>query len=349
LQALADLPREDLDHAHAVVGERWQALRGQRLFLTGGTGFIGKWLLAALLDAERRMGLGCRVTVLTRNPEAFRAQAPQLAEALTVELLRGDVRDFDAPPGRFDLVVHAATDVVATAAPLDTFDTCVSGTRRVFEFAAQASARRVLLVSSGAVYGRQDPGLAAMPESFRGSLDTMSPANAYGHGKRAAEWVASAMASAHNLHLTSARCFAFVGPYMPLDAQFAIGNFLRDAMADQPIVIQGDGTPWRSYLYASDMAAWLWSLLAEGRDRVAYNVGGDEALTILQLAHRVVAALDSRSTVQALKAAPAGAPGERYVPDVQLIRRELRLPATLALDDAIRRTARWHAAQRTGR
>lgn len=340
--ALPDLPREDLDRVHAVVGPRWQALKGQRLFLTGGTGFIGKWLLASLLDAERRLGLGCRITLLTREPEAFRRQAPQLANAPTVELQHGDVRHFQSPAGRFDLVVHAATDVANTASPLDTFDTCVSGTRRAFEFAAQAGARRVLLVSSGAVYGRQPGDLPALGEDFAGAPDTLSPQTAYGQGKRAAEWLATSLAATHGLEIVTARCFAFVGPYLPLDAHFAIGNFLRDAMAARPIVIQGDGTPLRSYLHASDMAGWLWALLAEGGTRQAYNVGGEEAVSIAQLAQRVVAALGSSSEIRVLKQAAGGLAPDRYVPDARRIRSELQLPEPIALDEALRRTAAWH-------
>jgi nucleoside-diphosphate-sugar epimerase len=342
VQALPDLPRDDLDRVHAVVGARWEALRGQRLFLTGGTGFIGKWLLASLLDADRRFGLGCQVTVLTRNPDAFRTQAPGLATAAPVELLRGDVRDFRAPLGRFDLVVHAATDVAVTASPLDTFDTCVQGTRRVFEVAAQAGARRVLLVSSGAVYGRQPPELPAVPEDFAGAPDTLAPSTAYGQGKRAAEWLATSLAASHGLEVVTARCFAFVGPYLPLEAQFAIGNFLRDALAGRPLTIQGDGTPLRSYLHAADMAGWLWALLVDGKARTAYNVGGDESVSIALLAQRVVAAVASSSTVKVLKTPAAGLAAERYVPDVARIRRELQLAEPLGLDAALRRTAAWY-------
>jgi nucleoside-diphosphate-sugar epimerase len=344
--ALRPLPQADLDHARSVVGARWQRLQGQRLFITGGTGFVGKWLLATLIDANRQHGLGCHVTVLTRNPQAFCAQAPELANAAAVELLQGDVRDFDAGERRFDRIIHAATDVAATTRDLDTFDTCVGGTRRVLDLARRCQAHSMLLVSSGAVYGRQPPDLPAMNEAFAGAPESLHTAKAYTVSKRTAEWLAHAYARESGFDLKTARCFAFVGPYLPLDKRFAIGNFLRDAMAGQSIVIQGDGTPLRSYLHAADMAAWLWAILLEGRAGAIYNVGGDKAVSILQLAQLVVAALDSRSAIEVLKAAPRGGLAERYVPDVARVRSELQLSAPLGLDEAIRRTAAWHTSAR---
>lgn len=335
----------DLAHAHEVMAGRWERLHGARIFLTGGTGFVGKWLLATLLDADRRLGLDCRLTVLSRDPAAFRHSAPWLADAASVELLQGDVRDFAWPDRPFSHVVHAATDVAAAASPLDVFDTCVAGTRRVLDLAVASGARDVLLVGSGAVYGRQPPELPALPETHPGAPDPTRPQSAYGEGKRAAEWLCAAYGDRHGLRVRTARCFALLGPYLPHDGHFAAGNFLRDALASRPIVIRGDGTPVRSYLYAADMAAWLWMILLDGPAGSVYNVGGSEPVSILGLARRIAAIAGSDAPVEVLSA-PTGAPAERYVPDVHRVRSELRLGEPLGLDDTIARTVRW--LRRTG-
>ena len=338
-------PEDDLRYVLAQLPEHlWYGLKGRRLFLTGCTGFVGKWLLATLVNANHRFGLSTRATVLSRDPDAFRATAPFLADAEGIEWLRGDVRDFSLPEGEFDTIIHGATDVVAKAPPEDIFETCIAGTRRVLELAAQAETRDFLLVSSGAVYGRQPSDLAGVPESHLGAPDPLLPSSAYGEGKRASEWMCAAAGARTGLRVRSARCFAFVGPYLPLDKQFVIGNFLSAALNGREIVIKGDGTPVRSYLHAADMAAWLYAVLLKGRPGAAYNVGADTAISIGALAYRVSQVLDVPARVRIVGRPDPSRPVERYVPDNRLARAELGLSQPISLDDAITRTAHWHRA-----
>lgn len=337
------VPESDLVHAFGVVGEqRWQQLAGARLFVTGGTGFVGKWLLATLLDADRRLQLSCEIVVLSRDPRAFAVAAPELARHARVTLVRGDVRDFGFPVGRFTHVVHAATDVTVHSEARDIFATCVDGTRRVLDFAAHAEASDFLLVSSGAVYGRQPPTLDRVSETHAGAPDPLLPSSAYGEGKRVSEWLGALQAADSSLRVKVARCFAFVGPYLPLDRHFAVGNFLRDAMADGDIVIRGDGTPRRSYMHAADMAAWLWVVLLRGRSGIAYNVGAEDAVSIEGLAYRILEVAGSKAAVSVGKQAPVNCLPERYVPDTVRARTEFGLAEPIPLDEALARTLRWH-------
>jgi dTDP-glucose 4,6-dehydratase len=127
-----------------------------------------------------------------------------------------------------------------------------------------------------------------------------------------------------------------------LDKHFAIGNFLRSAMAGEQIVIQGDGTPYRSYLYAADMAAWLWAVLDKGQAGHAYNVGSDESLSINDLAQEVCRVLKRRLSIHIAQPLHKPGPAVHYVADVSRIRSELDLPPPMSLKDAIRLTAQWH-------
>jgi dTDP-glucose 4,6-dehydratase len=171
------------------------------------------------------------------------------------------------------------------------------------------------------------------------------PASAYSSGKFAAEWIARAYAKKFKLNVAIARCYAFVGPFLPLDRQFAIGNFIRSVMDDQPVLINGNGTPIRSYLYSADLAVWLITLLlrVEGLDVV--NVGGDEAVTIHELAERVIRVLGSDSPIYLAEVPQSSTVGTRYVPDISRITERYGLKPTVSLDLAIFRTAQWHISR----
>ena len=339
----------DLDGVLKATRGLWDDLRGQRLFITGGTGFFGCWLLESLLWANDRLGLGATAVALTRAPEVFRAKAPHLAQHPAIALHRGDVRTFDFPAGRFSHVIHAASDATVRGShedPMAVFDTIVDGTRRTLEFARSCGADRLLFTSSGAVYGRQPHDLLHVPEEYAGAPDPTAPAQAYGEGKRAAEMLCAISSDRTALQVTIARCFAFVGPYLPLDAHFAVGNFIRDALSGGPIRITGDGTPYRSYLYAADLAVWLWTILLRGAPLRPYNVGSAEAVTIGELAHLVARSLDPPVPVDVARRPVPGAPAERYVPSVARAATEIGLQPAVTLREALQKTVSWHARVR---
>jgi dTDP-glucose 4,6-dehydratase len=136
-----------------------------------------------------------------------------------------------------------------------------------------------------------------------------------------------------------ARCVSFVGPHLPLNAHFAIGNFIRDALAGGPIRINGDGTPCRSYLYMADLAIWLWTILFRAPACRPYNVGSGESVTILETARAVAASATPALTVTvALTPMLGNSPLQRYVPNVFRSRVELKLNVEIGLRDAISRT-----------
>lgn len=288
-------------------------LKGKRIFLTGGTGFFGKWLLRALPASAR-------ITVLSRDPKHFVHAHPEFGG---VEFLRGDVRNFPLPVEHFDYVIHGAASSATPLADDEMESVIIRGTEHVL----QMNFDKMLYISSGAVYGPNPP--ESVAENISGT-----PVNAYGRGKKAAEQFCLASGKA----VTVARCFAFVGPYLPLDAHFAIGNFINDCLHRRPLVIKGDGTPLRSYLYAGDLAAWLLKILTDGAPGRAYNVGSDQSLSIRELAGLVKTVCGNPRPVEIRTPPVPGQPVSAYVPDISRARHELGLKITVPLKDAIRRT-----------
>ncbi len=337
------LAKRDLEHVLERTADLWPALRGERIFITGGTGFVGTWLLETFVFCNQRLSLGAQALVLSRDPEAFARKAPHLDNDPALSFLRGHAHDFALPSGHFAAVVHAATERQDPAIdPVELFDRDLNATRRTLELAQRAGAARHLFTSSGAVYGRQPPELSHLREDDRGAPDTMDVGALYGHAKRASELMCASVAKARGVQSSVARLFAFVGPHLPLDAHYAAGNFVRDAMAGGPIRIGGDGTPMRSYLYAADLALWLWTILLRGQPGRTYNVGSGEALSISELAETSAAAVQPSVGIVRAREPVAGVLPARYVPDVSRARSELGLTVNVSLRDALERTIAWH-------
>jgi dTDP-glucose 4,6-dehydratase len=331
----------DLDHVLEHARGAWDELRGARIFVTGGTGFFGCWLLESFAWACDSLNLDASMTVLTRSPEAFHKKAPHLAAHPAIQLLQGDICSFHFPGGRFSHVIHAATEAYpqdCRERPLFILDTIVDGARRVLDFAAAAGARRFLLTSSGAVYGPQPAGIAHIPETYRGSPAPSDERAVYSEGKRMSELLCALYHREHGLECVIARGFAFVGAYMPF-GHYAIGNFILDQMRGGPIQVKGDGAPVRSYLYAADLAVWLWTILVKGQPCRPYNVGSEQALSIAEVAAAVSAALHPRAPVVFAQPPAANLSAGLYIPSTGRARGELGLRQLTPLDEAIRRTA----------
>ncbi|MBK6005371.1 NAD-dependent epimerase/dehydratase family protein [Ramlibacter ginsenosidimutans] len=340
-----------LDASIAAVLHRLdlQGLAGQRLFITGGTGFFGLWLLSAL-RALNDEGVPVQACVLSRDPDKFLSRHPQFRAQPWLDFVTGNVRDFALPERKFDLLLHAATEtsMAAHADPVNMFDDIVLGTRRVLQLARSCGVRRALLVSSGAVYGAQPPHLTHQPDDSQAACNPLLPSSAYGEGKRVMELMGAMLQRETGIEFLVARCFAFCGPGLPLDAHFAIGNFIRDALYGEQINVQGDGSPMRSYLYGADLAVWLLYMLVNGRAGESYNVGSDEGLSIKELALRVRDVLAPGKRVAVLQNAEAEpSVRNRYVPGITRARALGCAPWT-SLDESLVLSARyWQDGART--
>jgi dTDP-glucose 4,6-dehydratase len=211
----------------------------------------------------------------------------------------------------------------------------------VLDFAVSSKANNMLYVSSGAVYGKQPYNLSHISEDYMGAPDLTSLNSVYAEGKRTAEMLCTLYSNKYNLSIKIARCFAFVGPYLPLDKHFAIGNFILNLIENKPIIIKGDGTPVRSYLYVSDLIIWLLTILVKGKNCYPYNVGSEEEVSIEKLA-RIIAKfakipLDIEIKTKKSKIDII----DRYVPSTKRAQKELKLKQIVDLESSIYKTKRF--------
>jgi dTDP-glucose 4,6-dehydratase len=336
------LPVEDLEHIYQNTQNIWESFREKSIFLTGGTGFFGKWLLESFIYVNEKLNLNAKIISLSRNPELFIQDYPFYNEHTnSVRFIKGDVVTYDFKiDEEVQFIIHAATaasDSLNKNNPLLMMDTITIGTRNVLDFALTQPIVGFLFVSSGAVYGKQPFDISNIQETDSFKIDINNSNAAYSEGKRIAELYCSTYFEKYNLPVKIARCFAFIGPYLPLDTHFAIGNFIKNFINNEDIIVNGDGTPLRSYLYSSDLTIWLWKILSQGGVNSVYNVGSNESISIAELAKKVLDNYNDKLKI--VISHPSNNNKQlQYVPSINKAKTELGLNVNIDLDTAIKKT-----------
>jgi dTDP-glucose 4,6-dehydratase len=338
------LPVEDLEHIYLNTQDIWESFRGKSIFLTGGTGFFGKWLLESFIYVNEKLALNAKITTLTRNPEAFLKEYPFYKEYTNmVHFVKGDILSYDFNLNKkFQYIIHAATaasDSLNKDNPLLMMDTITLGTRKVLDFAITQPIEGFLFVSSGAVYGKQPYDISNIQESDSFKIDINNSNAAYSEGKRIAELYCSTYFKKYNLPVKIARCFAFVGPYLPLDTHFAIGNFINNVIKNEDIVIMGDGSTTRSYMYASDLSIAIWKILLIGNNNKPYNVGLDTAYSLKEIA--LILKKNYGNNVQILNL-NRDLTKNIYVPNIDVLINELKIKHFVQIEEAIQKTIEFY-------
>jgi nucleoside-diphosphate-sugar epimerase len=338
----------DLDAVLEDTRQLWDDITGKTIFITGGTGFFGIWLQMSFVHINRKLNLGSRLVLLTRNKQSFLEKYPWVRDFTEVTFFEGDITNFEFFEGEVDYVIHAATEAsvkLNLEQPLTMFETVVNGTKRVLEFARIKKVKSFLLTSSGAVYGNQPTTIENISEDYVGAPVTSNAGSVYGEGKRMAEVLCAVYHKHYSLPVKIARCYAFIGPFLPLDSHFAAGNFINNIINDRPIIIEGDGTPYRSYMYAADLMTWLWTILFAGEENRPYNAGSDQSITIAGLAQMIAATKEGQEVI--LKTLPSGQPPLRYVPNTDRAVEELGLKLRNDLATSIDKTIAFNKKKPT--
>jgi nucleoside-diphosphate-sugar epimerase len=274
------------------------------LLVIGGSGFFGK----SILDAYWRgllepWGIN-KIVVMARNatetlknyPELIQPQnrAPEKTKKLNqvVELLDSDICSCSSLPSA-EYVIHAAASTDARnylSSPQTEKENIQQGVSNFCELAKKyLKESKILYVSSGAVYGQKLGDVSNLAEDAPLLHINSLPLNKqdYAAAKRDGELLIKQLGT-DGLNVIIARCFAFVGKYLPRDQHFAIGNFIEDGIKGRPIKVTARSLVYRSYMYADDLVIWLMTLanLADKSCNI-FNVGSDDRISIQELAKKL--------------------------------------------------------------
>ena len=311
------------------------------VFLTGATGFVGKFLLdyAGFLYEQ---GTNLKITALSRDPQKFLTNNKKYQNLPWLSWVRGNVEALDKLSGSFTHVMHCAADTHSLENRLEWYDQLIRGTRSALDFAIKVTAKKFFFMSSGAAYGTLQNAGERFKEDDSSAPLTSDVRLVYGHGKRQAEMLCALYNDAYNIDCTIGRCFAVIGEYMPLDGNYAAGNFIRDALSSSTseIKVKGDGRAIRTYIDGRDLAEWTFYIMQNGSPGEIYNLGGTTPISISELAGviRDIVAPDKKVTVERKMATL-----ERsiYVPDTSKAR-NMGLSYRYKLSEAINKVALAH-------
>ena len=325
--------------------EQLEALKGECVLIAGGTGFVGTWLIELISFLNDNYNFNTRIVVLARRESSFKSRTPHLAEKAYLDFIECDIRNLKEIPSDVTMVINAAGNPDSRAHssdPLNVMAVIANGTEALLsEVTRLPNLKRFLQVSSGLIYGSQPCDSVGISEHSTGGPDCNSISSVYAESKRFSETLCSAYRSLFKIPIVVARPFAFIGPYQLLDKPWAINNFIRECLMNEPIRILGDGQTVRSYMYASDMAFWLLRMLVAGKVGLAYNVGSPKGVSLQELAKKIVGNFSANSQILSGCATSERVSSSKFVPDVNLACDNLGLELTVDIDEAIRRTLLW--------
>ncbi|MBH49042.1 MAG: hypothetical protein CME71_12815 [Halobacteriovorax sp.] len=308
-------------------------LKNKTILITGGTGFFGKVLIDFFFNLNEEHNLNLQLIVTARS----------VLKDDRIKFLAHDIKEPLVIDEKIDFIIHAATPVANDASSPDhLLEVIVNGTQNVLNFAHENKITKLINISSGAVYGTQPKELSKLDESYASKVSVYEPTNIYGSGKRIAENLVTKFCREHGISYLTLRCFAFSGEYLPQNAQFAIGNFVRDAKKDGVIKIKGDGSAIRSYLDSNDMAEWVLAALLSDETDKNYNLGSEHEVTILQLAE-IIAGLIPSTKIEVENKLSANIKTNRYIPDVSKIMSELGVTQKVSLKNSIEKMIKFES------
>ncbi len=321
---------------------QWEKLKNKNIFITGGTGLFGRWLSEAIHIGNEIYNLNITATLLTRNIEQSKKRFAFLKDQNKINFIQGDVKNINLMGKSFDYIVHGATtsaeETYHHENATEKFFTLVEGTTNILKNSISIKPQKILFLSSGVVYGPLKNSRNALHESYDSSPLTSSYESGLAQAKRAAEFLFTAYRKEYDLNIIIARCFAFSGPYLPLNLHYALGNFVHQAMNSNEIVINSDGKSLRSYLHLGDMVNWLVNMLTNDTKDLVFNVGSDQEISIKSLAELVRKIVNPTANIVLLNKknySVGNSIVNKYVPDISKARKQFNLNPTTSLSHSI--------------
>jgi len=330
------LPAADLKLISNYITDLKEMYTGSEILLYGGTGFIGRWLTESLIHADLELNLGLKVTIVTRNIESAKVRFNDFINKKVTFI----EHNFAISPLKMkinsDFIFHGSTPT-RNSTGITSNDEVFKASRNAALHAIQSRSMKfkntkVIHLNSGIIYGNQPMEMLA-----RSELDSsVKDLSVYGQAKLEVDQILHSAYMNGKIDFQSPRLFAFTGPNLELNAHFAVGNFLLNGLRREPIIINGNPTTIRSYMYPSDLVKSLLSVAVQ-KEYMNINIGSAESISMLQLA-KLISELTSKSEIII---ANQNIEPSNYVPSIVNLREIIPNAKFVGLKDSILKWIKW--------
>jgi nucleoside-diphosphate-sugar epimerase len=357
-----EIVREDLDYICGALEAELVQVAGKQVLITGAAGFLGYYLVQALLHWNRDRPESDRIGVTVYDN--FARGTPRWLKDLSADphlaLVRHDIRNpLPEPSPEHDFIIHAASiasPIYYRKHPIETMDANVNGLRLLLDHCRERRDRGGKLVegflfySTSEIYGDPTPENIPTPETYRGNVSCTGPRACYDESKRYGETLCVNFAAVHELPIKIARPFNNYGPGLKITDGRVLPDMSRDVLSGRDIVMLSDGAPTRTFCYIADAIAGYLKVLVRGRPGEAYNIGVERPeISINDVAQLVVAAAFELFGYRG-KVIRGVSPDKNYLvdnpnrrcPDIRKARAELGFAPGIPLEAGLRRMLSWY-------
>ena len=256
----------------------WNKLSNKVIFLTGGTGLVGRFLTDLLMYKNINDKLNCTIVSLCLNENRAKNIFNKYIDSNNFKIIVGDVRDKIEYNGKVDYVIHAASNtfpIQYATDPVGTMTIGVIGTYNLLDFGVRKKIKKFIYISSFEVYGTVS-NVKSISENDFGVVNSTILRSCYPESKRASESLCIGFSEQYGINTSIVRLSRVFGPTMNIESSLATAQFIKNSINMQDIVLKSDGMQMYSYNYVGDAVSAILTVLINGQDKEAYNVSDDK-------------------------------------------------------------------------
>lgn len=340
--------QEDFKNIADAIGKCSHTLSGKTIVITGGLGFIGRYLVGTIdYLNEHILSKPCKIIVIDNRITSPKGELSILDEPQNYKYIEHDIINPLNLDGKINYIIHAAgiaSPFYYRKYPFETLDVAVTGTRNMLEIAKKKKVEGFLFFSSSEIYGDPTPDAIPTKETYNGNVSPIGPRSYYDESKRLGETLCIMYNHFYKTPVKIVRPFNIFGPGMRSDDYRVIPSYLYNALNDKPIQVYSKGTQTRTFCYISDAVTGFLLLLLSGKNGEVYNVGNDRnEIDMSRLAKIFNQMFNNKLRVEYAsypKGYPQGEP-QRRCPDLSKIKNELGNYPKVDLEKGLERTLRW--------